>query len=72
MWEAYGSYLCSCKDYEKAIDCFKNSGDYDKAIKTSITSRKWQKAIELLEADPHSLSANSFYKQIAEHFESMR
>ena len=68
--EEWGDYLSEQKNYESAIIHYIEAGAKERAVDAAIQSRKWEKAIELVNQYPDVNP--SFYIDIGRHFEYQR
>lgn len=69
--ERWGDWLVSQKQTENAVNHYIEAGAAQKAIEASISSRQWNKAIQLLQHQSPEVS-RPFYKQIAKHYADIR
>jgi intraflagellar transport protein 172 len=70
LLEKWGDFLVSQNQRETAINHYIEAGAIKKAISTSISARKWTKAIELLEGQPKE-DVIEFYEKIAEYYDDI-
>ena len=70
LLEKWGDFLVGQNQREAAINHYIESGAVKKAINTSISARKWTKAIELLEGQPKE-EVVEFYEKIAEYYDDI-
>lgn len=69
--EEWGDHLVNHKQTESAIPHFIEANCFKKAIDAAISSRQWNKAIQLVSSQPTDV-AKPFLKQIAKHFAEIR
>lgn len=62
--EKWGDHLVSIKQTESAVSHYIDAGASRKAIESSISSRQWKIAIDLLTSQPSEVS-RPYMKQIA-------
>lgn len=67
----WGDWLVEQKQTENAINHYIEAGQFQKAIEAAITSRQWNKAIQLLQHQTPE-EARPLYKQIAKHYADVR
>lgn len=54
-----------------AIEHFVQAGVFNKAIEAAINSRKWNRAVQLIQNQPPEIS-RPYYKLIARHYAEVR
>ena len=73
--EAWGEYLVSQRQVDQAINHFMEAQKLSKAVNAAITSRQWNKAVQILETqglgDSNDETVKTYYKQIAHHYEEI-
>ena len=71
LQERWGDWLVSQRQTENAINHYIEAAATQKAIEAAISSRQWNKAVQLLQHQSPEV-ARPFYKQIAKHYSDVR
>ncbi|KAL3102659.1 hypothetical protein niasHT_029470 [Heterodera trifolii] len=65
----WADWLFEQANYSQAVPHFLEAGNLLRAIESSIRSREWEKALEILQVLEPSDETRPFYGRIAQHFE---
>eukprot|EP00357_Protocruzia_adherens_P015873 CAMPEP_0115035232 /NCGR_PEP_ID=MMETSP0216-20121206/41287_1 /TAXON_ID=223996 /ORGANISM="Protocruzia adherens, Strain Boccale" /LENGTH=1713 /DNA_ID=CAMNT_0002414595 /DNA_START=1 /DNA_END=5142 /DNA_ORIENTATION=+ len=71
LYEEWGDWDVSQKRLDTAINHYQEAGIFQKAIEAAISSRQWNRAVQLVAGQPPEV-ARPYYKQIAKYYSDTR